>query len=152
MFRSSTTAPVHIRLLAPRELIAGKIVRFTRELTTATRTMLAEVDVENPDLKFSSGMTAEVTLVLRQDKDALLVPSNAVQERTAIRTYWSSKRTIPCKIKPLSWAFRGRKTEITQGLRLGDSVMVSAQSNYRVGELVRPQFSVASISAQGGNQ
>ena len=144
---------MQIRLLSTGQLITGKIVRFTRELTTATRTMLAEVDVENPDLKLSSGMTAEVTLVLRQDKDALLVPSNAVQVKDGHSYVLVVEKNNTVQDKAIVLGIQGPdKTEITQGLRLGDSVIVSAQSNYRVGELVRPQFSVASISAQGGNQ
>ena len=59
-------------------MFPGKITRFTRELTSSTRTMLAEVDVPNPDLTLSTGMTAETTIVLQQQKAVLTVPAGAI--------------------------------------------------------------------------
>src|ERR1700722_5841977 len=60
-----TGGDVQIKLQSTSKMISGKIVRFTRELATSTRTMLAEVDVPNPDLTLSSGMTAETNIVLQ---------------------------------------------------------------------------------------
>jgi hypothetical protein len=41
---------------------------------SSTRTMLTEVDVNNPDLKLTPGMYPDVTFNLEQKNDAPIVP------------------------------------------------------------------------------
>src|SRR3984957_14799530 len=64
---------VQIKLQDGGKVISGKIIRFTRELATSTRTMLAEVDVPNADLTLSTGMTAETTIVLQKQNNVLTI-------------------------------------------------------------------------------
>ena len=71
---------VSVKIQATGQQFPGTVVRFTRDVSNATRTMLTEVDVKNPDLKLTPGMYAEVAFNLQEKKDALLVPSNAIIE------------------------------------------------------------------------
>jgi membrane fusion protein, multidrug efflux system len=57
---------------------SGKVTRYAHSLDLATRTMLTEVDLENPQRKLFPGMYANVTLVLERDPDALRLPDSAV--------------------------------------------------------------------------
>ncbi len=53
---------------AVHRTLVGKVVRFTRDISLATRTMQTEIDVENKDLSLTPGMYANTTLELeRQD-------------------------------------------------------------------------------------
>jgi RND family efflux transporter MFP subunit len=61
---------MQIRVKTTGKTFTGKVIRFTRELNTSTRTMLAEVDVPNPDLSLTSGMYAETTITLQQEQYA----------------------------------------------------------------------------------
>ena len=50
-----TDGEVQFKVNATGRTFTGKIVRFSRALDTATRTMLTEVDVPNPDLALAPG-------------------------------------------------------------------------------------------------
>lgn len=146
-----TGGDVQIKLEATGKIISGKIIRFTRELTTSTRTMLAEVDVPNPDLALSTGMTAETTIILQKQKNVLTVPAGAVLKEGDGQAYVLivdadnkvQKVTVALGIQG------SNRVEITQGLKERQSVIVSGQSNYETGQIVRPKLSTISMPAEG---
>lgn len=144
---------VQIKLVAADKTISGKIVRFTRELTTSTRTMLAEVDVPNPDLTLSTGMTAETTIVLQSQKDVLTVPAGAVlgKDRRAHVLIVDAENKV--QDVPVTLGIQGSdRTEIKSGLEEHQSVIVSGQDNYEPGQIVHPKLSTISMPQQGGDQ
>jgi RND family efflux transporter MFP subunit len=148
-----TGGDVQIKLQASGKVVSGKIARFTRELTTSTRTMLAEVDLPNPDLKLSTGMTAETTIVLEEQKNVLTVPSGAVikqDEQAYVLTVDARNRVQ--KIPVVLGIQSSDRVEIKQGLAEHDSVVVSGQENYQAGQVVRPILSTISMPKQGGDQ
>jgi membrane fusion protein (multidrug efflux system) len=60
-------APTTMREIAGRTF-AGKVARTANELDVATRTLLTEVDIPNPDGALVAGMYAQVSFdVKRQD-------------------------------------------------------------------------------------
>jgi HlyD family secretion protein len=67
----------------PAERFRGvvKEVRYSPKTVQNVVTYDAVVSVENPDLKLRPGMTADVTFVVEELKDALLVPSAALRFR-----------------------------------------------------------------------
>ncbi|WP_263368974.1 efflux RND transporter periplasmic adaptor subunit [Edaphobacter bradus] len=144
---------VRIKLQATGKVISGKIVRFTRELTTSTRTMLAEVDVPNPDLSLSTGMTAETTIVLQERKNVLTVPSNAVLEGDGQAYVLALDTGNKVAKLPVRLGIQGSdRVEIIQGLAEHQQVIVSGQSNYQPGQVVQPKLATIGMSKQGGDQ
>jgi RND family efflux transporter MFP subunit len=71
-------ATVHLSALRG-EPIAGTVSRITRSLDASTRTMLAEVDLENADGRLLPGMYGEASFVLDEKVDALVLPAGAVR-------------------------------------------------------------------------
>jgi RND family efflux transporter MFP subunit len=144
---------VQIKLQATGKTISGKIIRFTRELTTATRTMLAEADVPNPDLALSTGMTAETRIVLQAQKNVLTLPAGAVlkeNDRAYVLIVDTDSRVQKV---PVTVGIQGSdRIEITQGLSEHQSVIVSGQQNYEVGQTVRPKLSTIGMPKQTGDQ
>lgn len=59
--------------------IAGKVSRTSGALSADTRTLRAECDLPNPGGRLKPGMTARVTLELRQLQDSITVPVEALQ-------------------------------------------------------------------------
>ena len=55
-----------IHVQATGQQFPGSVIRFSRDVSNATRTMLAEIDVLNPDLTLTPGMCADVTFALRR--------------------------------------------------------------------------------------
>jgi RND family efflux transporter MFP subunit len=144
---------VQIKLQATGKTISGKIIRFTRELTTSTRTMLAEVDVPNPDLTLSTGMTAETTIVLQAQKDVITIPAGAVlkEDGQAYVLIVDTDNKVQ-KVRVTLGIQGSDRVEITQGLSEHQSVIVSGQENYEVGQIVRPKLSTIEMPKQAGDQ
>lgn len=142
---AGVTVQVEVRAL--HRTFVGKVVRFTRSVSLETRTMETEIDVENTDLSLTPGMYADTTLELDRKENALSVPVQAVvqganghyvllvdsQDRVQKRTVELGEQTSD-------------RTEILSGLSEHDRVIVGGQSNYQVGELVKPQLELNSAS------
>ncbi len=144
---------VTMKLQSTGKTFSGKIVRFTRELATSTRTMLAEVDVPNPDLALSTGMTAEAMVVLQQQKAVLTVPAGAVLKGDGQAHVLVVGKDNKVQVVPVTLGIQGaNRVEIVTGLSEGQSVIVSGQSNYEAGQTVQPKLSNISMPAEGGNQ
>lgn len=140
---------VQIKILATGKVFTGKIVRFTRELDVSTRTMLVEVDVPNVDQKLSTGMFAESTIVLQQQKNALLVPESAVVkngEQPYVLVLGSDNRVEKV---PVTLGIEGaNNVAIVKGLSEKQPVIVSGQANYQIGQLVQPKPAMISAAKQ----
>jgi RND family efflux transporter MFP subunit len=148
-----TGGDVQIKLQAAGRLISGKIVRFTRELATSTRTMLAEVDVPNPELNLSSGMTADATIVLQAQNNVLAVPAGAVLKEDGRAYVLIVDSNNKVQKVPVTLGIQGPdRVQIIEGLVEHQLVIVSGQSNYQPGQIVRPKISTIAMPQQGGDQ
>jgi RND family efflux transporter MFP subunit len=142
-----------IRVKATGKKSIGKIIRFTRELNTSTRTMLVEVDVPNQDLGLSSGMYAETTIVLQQRNDVLTIPAGAVVRQDGNSFALVVDRDNKVVKAAVEVGVEGAdRVEITSGLAEGQSVIVSGQTNYQAGQVVHPKLFTVSMPDQGDNQ
>jgi len=73
MVRAGTAVTVTVRELVDRPFTAT-VTRTTLSLDPSTRTMLVEIDLPNQDHALQPGTFAEVTLMLRQNPKALVIP------------------------------------------------------------------------------
>jgi RND family efflux transporter MFP subunit len=71
-------ATVTVNVDAIHRSFEGKVVRFTRDLNLATRTMETEIDVENKDLSLTPGEYANTTIELERHDNVLTIPVQAV--------------------------------------------------------------------------
>src|ERR1700730_1535545 len=62
-----------------KKTFSGKIVRFSDQIDTTTRTMHTEVDVPNPQYELVPGMYASVKMPLHAEPHVLTVPIQGVQ-------------------------------------------------------------------------
>lgn len=144
---------VQIKLQSTGRLISGKIVRFTRELATSTRTMLVEVDVPNPDLALSSGMTAEATIVLQAQNNVLTIPAGAILKEDGRSYVLLVDSNNKVQKAPVTIGIQGPdRVQIVEGLTEHQVVIVSGQSNYQPGQMVRPKLSTITMPGEGGDQ
>ena len=65
----------------PDEVFAGTVSQVRREPTESSNVVTYEtiIDVANPDLKLFPGMTADVSILVAERKDALKVPNGALR-------------------------------------------------------------------------
>jgi RND family efflux transporter MFP subunit len=144
---------MQIRVKATGKTFTGQVIRFTRELNTSTRTMLAEVDVPNPDLSLTSGMYAETTIILQDKSNALTIPAGAVVRQggsSYVLVVDSQNKVV--KVPVVVGIQGASRVEISKGLSENQSVIVSGQSNYEVGQIVHPKPFTISMPDQEDDQ
>jgi RND family efflux transporter MFP subunit len=119
----------------------GKIVRFSDQIDTTTRTMHTEVDVPNPKYELVPGMYASVKIPLHSVANVLTVPVQAVQSagegKGGVLVVDQSN-----KIESRSVALgmqSATEVEITSGLQENEMVIFGAQGQFKPGELVSPK-------------
>jgi len=131
---------VNVQVNALQRTLTGKVVRFTHNVSLATRTMETEIDVENKDLSLTPGMYADTTIVLEKHSNVLSVPLRAVMNPTgepSVLVLDSQNRVEPRRIA--LGLENSSSAEVTRGLKEGDRVITGGQSNLRAGETVQPR-------------
>ncbi len=144
---------VQVKVQATGKSFTGKIVRFTRELDVSTRTMLVEVDVPNSDQALSTGMFAETSIVLQQQNNVLAVPESAVMKGEGQPYVLIVNADNKVEKTPVTLGIQGAdRIAIVSGLTDQQSVIVSGQANYQIGQQVLPKQMTISMPQQEDNQ
>jgi RND family efflux transporter MFP subunit len=137
MVHIGSVVSVHVQ--ATGQQFPGKVVRFTRDVSNSTRTMLTEVDVANPELTLTPGMYADVTFNLEEKNNALIVPASAIiqGDQPSVMLVSSSNRV---EKRPIVLGIAGANSqEVTSGLQPGDRVIIGGASTLQPGQQVNPQ-------------
>jgi multidrug efflux pump subunit AcrA (membrane-fusion protein) len=101
----------------------------------------------------STGMTAETTVVLQAQKNALTIPAGAVLKENGQADVLIVDSDNKVQKVRVTLGIQGSdRVEITQGLSDRQSVIVSGQQNYEVGQVVRPKLSTIGMPKQAGDQ
>jgi len=137
-----TSDSVQIRVDALHRSFTGKIVRFTRNVNLATRTMETEVDVPNADLSIDPGMYANAYVQLAHRENVLTVPLLAVSRadsgRTTVLVVDAENRV---HTRAVTLGIRGSfLAEVTAGLQPGDRVVLANDGRYQDGEQITPRL------------
>ncbi len=106
------------------EEIAAEVSRTSGALGAATRTLRAECDLPNPEGLLKPGMTARVTLELRQLEDALTAPVEALQGE-GVYVVENGKAVYREVVTGLQ---TGGRVRIVQGLAADDAVVLDASA------------------------
>ena len=115
----------------------GKISRFTDKVEEETRTMIAEVEVENPKLELVPGMYATVILRVARRPNALAIPIQAVAGDTE-KTVYVINHEQEIEIRSVTLGLETpEKFEVTSGLEEGDLVMIGSRSLVQPGQKVQ---------------
>lgn len=122
----------------PGRRFPGKLVRTADAIDPATRTLLAEIDVDNPTGNLLSGAYAEVHLKLPNPQSAYILPVNTLlfrSEGLRIAAVEGQQRTV---LKPIVMGRDfGSEVEVTAGLEGHEAVIVDPPDSIVDGELVR---------------
>ena len=134
-------ADVNVQVDALHRSFTGKVVRFTRNVSLDTRTMETEIDVPNKDLSLTPGMYANTTLELERKVNVLTIPVQAVLrngDQSSVLVLDSQNHVHTRKV---TLGLQGSMlVEVKEGLAEGDRVITGGQSNYQIGETVKPKF------------
>jgi membrane fusion protein, multidrug efflux system len=121
----------------PRKVFEGKVARFAYALDTASRTMLAEVSLENSDLLLRPGMLVTAKLGIERRENASLLPTDAIaMEKTNAFVY--AVEDDKAVKHPVKLGFSdGKNAEVLEGVKPGDALVLVNQRPMSNGQPVR---------------
>lgn len=144
-----TPVDVYVKVLGQH--VHGQVARFADSVDMATRTMLTEVDVPNPDFKLIPGMYADAKIVLDLRMNAVAAPLQALYQKgdEFVAFVVNGQNTI--EERPLKIGIRtGDYAEILSGLAAGEHVAVSQLDHLRNGQIVEPRMTHLGEIQDGG--
>lgn len=133
--------PIAVNVSALNRTFTGKVVRYSDQIDTDTRTMHTELQVPNPNYQIVPGMYADVTIPLQTNLNVLTLPVQAVQPKGTgegtILIVSSSNRIEQRNVK--LGIQTATSVEILSGVRENEPVVFGEQGQYKPGMLVTPQ-------------
>jgi RND family efflux transporter MFP subunit len=132
---------INVKVSSLGKPFSGKIVRFSGQIDTQTRTMHTEVEVPNPNYQLVPGMYASVEIPLHQATKVLAVPTQVVQptepgKGTVLLVNDSNqieRRVVTMGLQTAS------EIEVLSGLKENDRVIFGSQGQYQPGQRVAPK-------------
>lgn len=122
------------------KLFTGKITRFTDKVNEETRTMMTELEVDNPDLEIIPGMYAVVMFKFERRPDALAIPIEAVSDPKDPTIYViNPSHEIEARQVKLGIE-TANHYEVTGGLKEGELVMIGNRTQVHPGQTVEPKI------------
>ncbi|HEY3439269.1 MAG TPA: efflux RND transporter periplasmic adaptor subunit [Paludibaculum sp.] len=130
-------ASLDIRIPTLGKAFKGRVARTTAKVDTASRTMLAEVDVPNPADELMPGMYAEVDLTLASSAQALAVPLTSVKEREGSQVVYVVDAGGKVQVRKIAKGLESASlAEVLRGLAEGEQVIVSNSNQLVEGQKV----------------
>jgi RND family efflux transporter MFP subunit len=136
----------------PGQTFAGKVARDAGAFDKASRTLLLEIDVPNPDGRLYAGMYANTKFALKNPTPALLVPDNSIlidSKGPRILVVDSSDK-IHVKPVTLGRDF-GTKSEILAGLDATDRVVQNPTQSLHEGMNVSVERAMQAPQGEKGS-
>jgi Cu(I)/Ag(I) efflux system membrane fusion protein len=118
---------VHTLALSGR-VLKGKVGAVLPDVNSVTRTLKARIELPNPGRQLVPGMFATINFSSNAQKGGLLVPSEAViktGKRSVVIVEQEEGKFVPVDIE--TGRESNGQTEIINGLKLGQKVVVSGQ-------------------------
>ncbi len=120
----------------PGRAFPGKVTRYSHALDEATKTMLTEIEIPNPEAELLPGMYASVKIAVQRKSEALLLPAESlVLEKNKASVFLvadSKARKVPVKT-----GFNdGISVEILGGLNPADRVVLLGKQTLTDGQPV----------------
>jgi RND family efflux transporter MFP subunit len=123
----------------PERKFPGSVARTANSLDPATRTLLVEIQVANPDGKLMPGMYAQVDLNLPRKDPPLLMPSDTlvVRPEGTLVAVLGPENVVHFQPITVGRDF-GDRIEVLSGLTEGQKVIVNPNDSVQEGVKVHP--------------
>jgi membrane fusion protein, multidrug efflux system len=120
----------------PGEEFMGRIARVSPVLDPATRTAPIEIEIPNPGYRLKPGMYARVSITTDTQKDALVVPADAVVDLGGRRGVFTPLNESAVFRALQIGTEAGQIVEILGGLAEGDVVITTGAGALRDGDRI----------------
>jgi HlyD family secretion protein len=120
----------------PGETFTGRIARVSPVLDPATRTAPIEVEIPNPDARLKPGMYARVGITMATNKEALVIPSDAMADLGGRRGVFQVQNGSAIFRTVQVGTEQGNLVEILGGLTEGEQIITTGARALRDGDPV----------------
>jgi RND family efflux transporter MFP subunit len=124
----------------------GKVTRLADALVPGTRTLLTEIDVENPDGLLRPGMYCTVELHIPRKTPSLIVPADAVIFNSNGLQVAVAENGVARLHKITVARDLGTQVEVSGGVKAGDQVILRPMVDLADGSKVRVQTQPAQVA------
>ena len=132
--------PVEVSLDAlPGKVYDGKVFALDPLVDAAGRSLVIRAQVRNQDAAMRPGMFARVRLITRVDKDAMILPEEALVPQGSEQFVFKVVDSRVSRVKVETGQRRDGKVEIVSGLGKDDLVVTAGQAKLREGATVRAE-------------
>src|SRR5262249_44587172 len=114
----------------------GKVTRYSYALDEASKTMLAEIELQNPKLELRPGMYATVKIGIEHKEDAPLLPVDALVTEKAGTSVFLVNEGKAKKTKVQTGFNDGTNVEILKGVNPDEQVILAGRQPPNEGQLV----------------
>ncbi|NMM38166.1 MAG: efflux RND transporter periplasmic adaptor subunit [Glaciimonas sp.] len=143
--------PVNIRVDGISQAITGSVVRINPTTQAGSRSILAYIQVNNPDGALRGGMFGQAELTLSQKTGVLSVPQSAIRQVSGRTIVYAIENGVLTE-KPVTLGLEGKNdsgavVEITAGLASGAQIVKANLGNLQAGTPARLAASSAAAVA-----
>ncbi|HEY3857607.1 MAG TPA: efflux RND transporter periplasmic adaptor subunit [Verrucomicrobiae bacterium] len=118
----------------------GRFTRSTLKVNHDTRTMTAEIEVENPNLELIPGMYGSLAFQAERRPQALSIPVEAIPSGQTHSAFVVDAQN-EVEERPITLGLdTPTKYEVLSGLKEGEMVVLGSRSRITVGEKVEPKM------------
>jgi multidrug efflux pump subunit AcrA (membrane-fusion protein) len=132
---------IRVNVPSVGKTFTGKVSRFEDRIQSSSRTMTAEVDIDNPKHELIPGMYAEVKLNVASADNALAVPVEALEGTGDSRHLYVVDSSGALRIHKVTVGLQTPQyIQILSGAQAGEIAILGRQSEYSDGQQVRPRI------------
>jgi RND family efflux transporter MFP subunit len=123
----------------PGKVFSGQVSRLASGLDRSTRTMLVEVDLDNPHHELLPGMFGQATVILDERPDRLVLPVRALRHDNGSKAYIlaADAEGKVCRLDLVTGQDNGQRIEILQGLTGQEQIITAQLAGLAPGQKVR---------------
>ncbi|MGQ0812420.1 MAG: efflux RND transporter periplasmic adaptor subunit [Nitrospiraceae bacterium] len=121
----------------PGRQFKGTVTRTTFALDPSTRSLLVETDLPNPDRVLQPGTFGEITLHLRKQPTALVIPPGTIMTTGKVKSVFIIEQSHARRVTIQTGITDGRWVEVTEGLSGSEDVVVVGRTKLIEGSPVQ---------------
>ncbi len=117
----------------------GQVVTVDNQMDVTTGTVKIKASFDNEDLALFPNQFVNVRMFVEEIKQAILVPTEAIQHGSVGDYVWVMDKDKSAKIRTISRGFsNGEQTVVNQGLKAGETVIIDGFERLKEGQKVEP--------------
>lgn len=115
----------------PDDTLSGHVAEMSPAISTETRTFLAKLQVDNPELKLRPGMFVQTEIILDRKDSVVVIPKDVViSNRRGKTVFIVNKGTA--ESKQVTFGYENKdQVEITSGLKENDRLVIKGFETLR---------------------